>query len=96
MGDPEPLNLCLGCHHKQFTKEIDIKNDDGATTSKTLTFLETEMKQAMHETVDQYIKVATAAGYVPKLQRVDIPFIDYDTPDLDGVKPTGKLSRVAA
>ena len=28
MGDPEPLNLCLGCHHKQFTKQVKVVNDD--------------------------------------------------------------------
>ena len=54
------------------------------------------MKQTMHETVQQYIDVATKAGYTPKLQRVGTPFSDCDTPDPDGVKPTGKLSRVAA
>ena len=27
---------------------------------------------------------------------METPFIDHDTPDPDGVKPTGKLSRVAA
>ena len=96
MGDPEPLNLCLGCHHKQFTKQVKIVNDDKTTTTKTITFLETEMKQAMQETVQQYIDVATKAGYTPKLQRVETPFLDHDTPDPGGVKPIEKLSRVAA
>ena len=62
MDDPEPLNLCLGCHHHEYTENIKYQDDNNQTKVKSIKFVETEMKAAMAETVDQYIKSCDGSG----------------------------------
>lgn len=34
MDDPEPVNLCLGCHHREYTETINLQSDNNRWETK--------------------------------------------------------------